>query len=70
MQRLFPLLLLATSCSAPGSEVWVDVQGARVHARVVGPSSAPVVVLNSGAGQDLEVWEEVAEELAADGIGA
>ena len=30
----------------------------------MGPSSAPVVVLNGGAGQELGVWEEVAEELS------
>jgi len=35
-----------------------------VHTRVIGPEDAPVVILNGGAGEDLSVWYEVAEELS------
>jgi len=62
--RLLTLILLATSCSSTGPDVWVDVQGARVHARVTGPRYAPVVVFDGGAGEDLRVWREAAEELS------
>lgn len=64
MLRLSPILLLAAACSTAGPDHWVDVQGAVVHARVVGPRFAPVVILESGAGQDMRVWDGVAEELS------
>ena len=64
MTRLLPLLLLAASCSSVEPDVWVDVQGARVHSRIIGPRFAPVVVLDGGAGQDLRAWSAVAEELS------
>jgi len=64
VSRLLPLFLLLVSCSTTGPDHWVDVQGTRVHARVTGPMYAPVVILESGAGQDLSVWDEVVEELS------
>ena len=64
MARLLAALLLATSCSSVGPDVWVDVQGTRVHSRVVGPRFAPVVVLDGGAGQDLRAWKGVVDELS------
>ena len=64
MARLLAALLLATSCSSVGPDVWVDVQGARGHARGVGPRFAPVVVLDGGAGQDLRAWKGVVDELS------
>ncbi len=64
MSRLLPLLLFAASCSTVEPDVWIDVQGARVHARVTGPVYAPVVILDGGAGQDLRTWNKVAEELS------
>lgn len=64
--RPLSLLILAASCSTTGADVWVGVQGARVHARIVGPEDAPVVVLNGGAGKDLNAWREVVEELSSE----
>ena len=64
MSRVLLSLLLLSACSAPSVDHWVDVPGARVHARVDGPRYAPVVVMESGAGQDLSVWSGVKEELS------
>ncbi len=64
MPRILPLLLVVASCSTLEPDAWVDVQGARVHARVTGPMYAPVVVLDGGAGKGLGVWNEVVEELS------
>ena len=66
MSRLLFLVMLASSgsCMSVGAARWVDVQGARIHVRVTGPRSAPAVILNAGAGQDLSVWSEVEEELS------
>jgi len=64
VSRLLPLLFFAASCSTTGPDTWVDVQGARVHARVLGPRYAPVVILEGGAGEDLGTWREVAEGLS------
>jgi len=64
VSRLLPLLLLASACFTTSPYHWIDVQGARVHACLTGPPAAPVVVLESAAGQDLFAWDEVAEELS------
>lgn len=64
MSRLLSIALLAAACSTTAPNHWIDVQGVRVHARVTGPEDAPVVILESGAGQDLSVWAGVVEELS------
>ena len=64
MSRALLSVLLLSACSAPSVDHWVEVPGARVHARVDGPRDAPVVILESGAGQDLSVWQAVRDDLS------
>lgn len=64
MARALLFILALSACAAPEIDHWVDVPGAKVHVRVEGPRDAPVVVLESGAGQDLSAWSGVVTELS------
>lgn len=64
LNLLFVLCLAASNCNAqPSRESMVDLGGYRIHVSESG-SAAPTVVFESGLGEDVATWNDVAPQVA------